>query len=295
MLERDQAGTLRKMMEDVEYSPRSIDRRSTRVISITSGKGGVGKSSVAANLAVAAGKMGQRVLLLDGDFGLANLDILFDIKPQHTLYDVLHGSQNLEDILLEAAPGVDILPASSGMMEMTNLGIHEKAKLLEQMQSLEDAYDLLIIDTGAGISDEVAWLNSSASEVVVVATPDPTSITDAYALIKVLNQKYKMKDFKLLVNQAKNEAEALKVYQKISAVSDRFLHVGIDYWGCVLWDQLATESVRMRKPMLTAFPDGKASKNFMHIAQRFSKQQETHEFNGNLQFFWRALVGHAKA
>lgn len=291
MLERDQAGTLRQVMSGME---RNVTlRKQTRVISITSGKGGVGKSSVAANLALAAAKIGQRVLLLDGDFGLANLDIIFDVKSRATLFDVLHNGEDIRNVIIEAAPGVDMIPASSGVMEMTNLGIDEKAKLLGAMQSLEDSYDLMIVDTGAGISDDVAWLNSSASEIIVVATPEPTSITDAYALIKVLNQRYKLKKFQLLVNQAKSDSDALKVYQKITGVSDRFLNVSIDYVGHVLWDELASESIRMRKPMVRSFPQARASKNYMQIAQRFFQKQETQVDNGNLQFFWRALVGHA--
>lgn len=287
----DQANTLREMMDRVERFGGQT--KPTRVVSVTSGKGGVGKSSVVANLAIAAAKKGQKVLLLDGDFSLANLDILFDVKSGPTLYDVLYGNRALEDVIVNVADGVDIIPASSGVMEMANLDDDTKARLLSEMQKLEYYYDLLIIDTGAGINNDVAWLNSTANEIVVVATPEPTSITDAYALIKVLNQRHKLKDFKLLVNQAKNPSDALKVYQKITGVSDKFLNVSIDYVGYILWDSLASESIRQRRPLIEAYPNAKASKNYHDLANHFNKHQFQRAPNGNLQFFWRALVGSA--
>jgi flagellar biosynthesis protein FlhG len=263
-----------------------------RVISVTSGKGGVGKSSVVTNLAVSLAAKGNRVLLLDGDFGLANLDILLDLRPRGTIRDVLHGGRDPEDILARVSANVDILPASSGLLEMTNIGLEEKGRLLELMQVFERSYDLLLIDTGAGISDEVTWLNSSAEEIVVVATPEPTSIADAYALMKVLNQKHKIKDFRLLVNQARSEAEALRVYQQITAVSDRFLNVSIDYLGHVLWDDLWTHAIRQRKPMVSAFPGSKAAKNFDRLADTLGKLPERMQAAVAAPFF-KSLLGNA--
>lgn len=264
-----------------------------RVISVTSGKGGVGKSSVVANLALSLAAKGERVLLLDGDFGLANLDIMLDLKPRGTIHDVLTGERDARDILARVAPNVDIIPASSGVMEMAQLRDDMKFKLLDVMQSLENAYDVLLIDTGAGISDDVTWLNSSAGEIIVVATPEPTSIADAYALVKVLNQKHKIKDFHLLVNQARSEAEAVRVYQQITTVSDRFLNVSIDYLGHVLWDDMWTYAVRQRKPIVSAYPSSNAAKNFTTLADTLFRPTERMVANGgNVQFF-RALLGHA--
>lgn len=264
-----------------------------RVVSVTSGKGGVGKSSVCANLAMTLAARGEKVLLLDGDFGLANLDIMLDLRPTGTMHDVLFGGKDVSDILARVAPNVDVLPASSGLLGMTDLGIEAKSKLLEIMYSLESQYDFLLVDTGAGIGDDVTWLNASANEIIVVATPEPTSITDAYALIKVLNQKHKIKDFQLLVNQARSELEGRRVYQQITAVSDRFLNVSIDYRGHILWDDLWTHAVRQRKPIISAFPASNAAKNFERLADTFSKPlTERMVANGNRQYF-RALLGHA--
>lgn len=265
---------------------------SARVISITSGKGGVGKSSVVANLALACAAQGQKVLLLDGDFGLANLDILFDLRTRGSLHDVLHHGKDPSEILAKVSPLVDVLPAASGILEMTKIDLDQKARLLEVMQDLEKNYDVIFIDTGAGISDEVTWLNSSAHEIVVVSTPEPTSIADAYALIKVVYQKHKIKDFKLLVNQVRSEAEALRVYQQITGVSDRFLNVSIDYLGSVLWDDLWTHAIRQRKPMYSAFPSSNSSKNFEKIADTLISTPATMVGSERRQFF-QALLGHA--
>jgi flagellar biosynthesis protein FlhG len=293
MWELDQAKTLREMME-TSLTPRRHAGSTMRVISITSGKGGVGKSTVVANLALSLAKKGQKVLLLDGDFGLANLDIMLDVKSSGTLYDVLYKNCSVRDVIVEVVPGVDMIPASSGIMEMTNLGIAEKSKMLDFMQELENFYDVLLIDTGAGINSDVTWLNASASEIIVVATPDPTSITDAYALIKVLNQNCKIKKFKLLVNQAKTDTEALRVYQKITSVADRFLNVGIDFVGHVLWDELMTHAIRQRRPILSAYPNSKVSQNFSQIADTmFGSSERVAADVQSPKFLWKAILGHA--
>jgi flagellar biosynthesis protein FlhG len=286
MLELEQARKLRSLKQVDSPNGRM------KVISVTSGKGGVGKSSVVANLALTIAAKGQRVLLMDGDFGLANLDILLDLRPKGTVRDVLFGGRDPSDILARVAQNLDILPASSGLLEMTNIGLEEKSALLEMMQSLENKYDVLLIDTGAGIGDEVTWLNSSAEEIIVVVTPEPTSIADAYAMIKVLNHKHKIKDFRLLVNQTRSEAEALRVYQQITAVSDRFLNVSIDYLGNVLWDDLWTHAIRQRKPFVSAFPGSNAAKNFTKLADTLTRASDRTVANGNAQFF-KALLGHA--
>jgi flagellar biosynthesis protein FlhG len=287
MLELESARSVRKIKQaEARRSGRM------RVISVTSGKGGVGKSSVVTNLAMAIAAKGQKVLLMDGDFGLANLDILLDLRPKGTIRDVLHGGREPSDILVQVSRNVDILPASSGLLEMTGISLDDKARMLEMMQTLESSYDVLLIDTGAGISDEVTWLNSSAGEIIVVATPEPTSIADAYALIKVLNQKNKIKDFRLLVNQTRSEAEALKVYQQITAVSDRFLNVSIDYLGYVLWDDLWTHAIRQRKPIVSAFPGSNAAKNFSRLADTLFGAPDRMVATGKVEFF-KALLGHA--
>ncbi len=269
-------------------------RRTTRVISVTSGKGGVGKTSVVANLSLTLAARGKRVLVLDGDFGLANLDIMLDLKTQGTIHDVLGGKKGLRDIILKASSNVDVIPAGSGILSASSLTLSDKSQLLDIMSEIDSCYDVMIIDTGAGINDDVTWLNSSAGEIMVVATPEPTSIADAYALIKVLSQKHKIKQFKLLVNQAKSEAEGLKVFQQITGVTDRFLNVSVDYLGTILWDEHCTYAIRQRKPIVQCYPSSKAAKNFTHLADTLFKRQERADVvQGNAQFFWRALLGNA--
>lgn len=267
--------------------------RRPRVISVTSGKGGVGKTSVVANLSVTLGARGKRVLVLDGDFGLANLDIMFDLKANGTIHDVIEGRKRLKEIIVEAAPNVDVIPSTSGIMGSGALADHEKSALLQLLEEVETRYDVLMIDTGAGISDDVTWLNSSAGEVIVVATPEPTSIADAYALMKVLSQRHKVKDFQLLVNQARSDSEGLRVFQQITGVTDKFLNVSVDYLGAILWDDHWTHAIRQRKPVVNCFPTSKTAKNFTRLADDMFRNQEKSGVHGNTQFFWRALLGHA--
>jgi len=286
MLELGTVSPIRRMKDGKRANP-------PRVISVTSGKGGVGKSSVVANLAVTMARKGKKVLLLDGDFGLANLDILLDLKPKGNIHDVLAGKLEPHDILAKVAPLIDIIPASSGLLGFTQLNDEQKIHLLDVLQTLEDGYDVILVDTGAGINDDVTWLNSSAGEIILVATPEPTSIADAYALVKVLNQKHKVKSFRLLVNQARSETEALRVYQQITAVADRFLNVSIDYLGFVSWDDLWTYAVRQRKPIVSVYPSSVAAKNFFNVADTlFGPTESTVADGENVQFF-RALLGHA--
>ena len=273
--------------------PRIAGNRRTNVISVTSGKGGVGKTSVVANLATVLGAQGKKVLLLDGDFGLANLDILFDLRAKATIADVVYRGAKIEDVLAEVAPNVHIIPSSSGVMEMVHLKDAEKFRLLNFMHELESRYDVLLIDTAAGISEDVTWLNASAERILVVVTPEPTSIADSYALMKVLHLKNKVNSFHLLVNQVKTEAEGLRVYQQISSVTDRFLNIQIDYVGHVLWDECISQAIRKRKPLVTAFPGAKSSKNFCSIADNLFKKEERRVAQGNVQFFWKNLLGHA--
>ena len=278
----------------VKQTVGTMWRRTTRVISVTSGKGGVGKTSVVANLSLTLAARGKRVLVLDGDFGLANLDIMLDLKTQGTIHDVLGGKKELRDIIVKASANVDVIPAGSGILGASSLTISDKSQLLDIMSEIDSSYDVMIIDTGAGINDDVTWLNSSAGEIMVVATPEPTSITDAYALMKVLSQKHKIKQFKLLVNQAKSETEGLKVFQQITGVTDRFLNVSVDYLGTILWDEHCTYAIRQRKPIVQCYPSSKAAKNFAHLADTLFKRQERADVvQGNAQFFWRALLGNA--
>lgn len=285
----DQAGTLRKLMSN-RVAIRPMNMKPVRVISVTSGKGGVGKTNVVANLAVNLQKAGHQVLVLDGDFGLANLNIVMGMEPKHTIYDVISGEKDMCDVMLKGPHGVHLIPASSGIFKMTQLSMAEKTILMERLEAAPLKFDVLLIDTGAGISSDVAYLNSAATEVVVVTTPEPTSIADAYALMKVMSQDHRVKRFKLLVNMVDNPKEALAVYNNLLNVADRFLNIQIEYLGHVMDDKRVSQSVMARKVVTDAFPDSQATRCFEMVAKTLLETPAKSELTGNVQFFWRTLL-----
>jgi flagellar biosynthesis protein FlhG len=242
----------------------------TRVIAITSGKGGVGKTSIVANLGYAFTKMGKKVLILDADLGLGNLDVLLGLAPRFNLSHVIMEEKTIEDILVEGPGRMKILPASSGIQELTNLTRKQKINILTQLDLLTDQVDVLFIDTAAGISPNVMDFNATAQEIVVVVSPEPTSITDAYALMKVLSLKYSEKVCKLLVNMASRPEEGREVFRQLHLVTDRFLDIDIEYLGCILNDDKVTRGVKNQKIVSELYPDTQASKCFKDLARKIS-------------------------
>lgn len=285
----DQAGTLRKLMNN-RMAIRPMNMKPVRVISVTSGKGGVGKTNVVANLAVLLQKAGHKVLVLDGDFGLANLNIVMGLEARHTIDDVVAGKKEFSDIVLTGPHDLKVVPASSGILKMTQLSMADKTILMERLESMPMPFDILLIDTGAGINSDVAYLNSAATEVLVVATPEPTSIADAYALMKVMSQDYRVKRFKLLVNMVDDPKQALSVYNNLLHVSDRFLNIQIEYLGHVLDDRRVSQSVIARKVHCEAWPESPATRCFESIAKALQDTPAKTELTGNVQFFWRTLL-----
>jgi len=241
-----------------------------RVIAITSGKGGVGKTSIVANLGYAFTKMGKKVLILDADLGLGNLDVLLGLAPKYNLSHVIMEEKTIEDILIEGPGKMKILPASSGIQELTNLTRKQKINILTQLDRLIDSVDVLFIDTAAGISSNVMDFNATAQEIVVVVSPEPTSITDAYALMKVLSLKYSEKVCKLLVNMTTRPEEGREVFRQLHLVTDRFLDINIEYLGCILRDEKVTRGVKNQKIVSELFPDTQASHCFRDLARKIS-------------------------
>ncbi|HRK02467.1 MAG TPA: MinD/ParA family protein [Oligoflexia bacterium] len=286
---QDQADTLRRLMHGrVAIRPQTF--KPIRVISVTSGKGGVGKTNIVANLAVLLQRLGHKVLVLDGDFGLANLNIVMGLEPKGTLYDVLEGTKTIEEVMLTGPGGIRVIPASSGIFKMTQLSMAEKAILMERLEQSPFSFDVLLIDTGAGINSDVTYLNSAATEVIVVATPEPTSIADAYALMKVMSQDYRVKRFKLLVNMVANPKEGLGVYNNILNVADRFLNISIEYLGHVLDDRKISQAVLSRKVACESYPTSLAVRCLETTAKSLIDTPAKGELTGNVQFFWRTLL-----
>ncbi len=262
-----------------------------RVISVSSGKGGVGKTNVVANLAFAFTQMGKKVLVLDADLGLANINVLLGLMPRYTIEHLLKKEKGVFDILIEGPGGMFILPASSGVLELVELNEGQKIFLLSEMDILAEAVDFLLIDTSSGISSNVLYFNLAAEESIIIATPEPTSITNAYALLKILFLKYKKKTFMILVNSAQDEKEALGVYKKIISLTDRLLGcLSIDYLGYIPFDEKIPLAVKNQRPVLELFPEASSSQSFKKISQILIDKPRRNEGNGSVQFFWRHLL-----
>ena len=264
------------------------------MISISSGKGGVGKTNIVANLALALTRLGKRVLVLDADLGLANMDILLGLTPRYTIEHLLTGQKRLQEILVSGPEGMVILPAGSGIPELADLNEGQKLFLLNEMDQLSQRIDILLIDTGAGISANVLYFNLAAQESIIIITPEPTSLTDAYALIKVLATRHQKKHFIILANAVADEPEAMEVFRKISLVADRFLgSVSLDYLGFIPRDEHVLRAVRKQKAVLELFPQSPAGKSFMILSQRLLDRPFRNRNEGNIQFFWKQVWEHS--
>lgn len=261
-----------------------------QVVAVTGGKGGVGKSNVAVNTAVALAEQGKRVVLLDADLGLANIDVLLGISSGRNIADVLTGDAELRDILVPGPGGIHIIPASSGTQRMANLGEREHAGIIGAFSELGDQMDVLIVDTAAGISRTVTSFVRAAQETMIVVTDEPTSVTDAYALIKVLNRDCKMDRFRVLANMVRTPREGQNLFNKLSKVTDRFLDVTLQYVGSVPMDDSVRKAVQRQKAVIEAYPRSKAAVAYRSLAQKVATWPLPSTPRGNLEFFVERLV-----
>lgn len=261
-----------------------------RVISVTSGKGGVGKTNIVTNLAYTLAKRGTKVLVLDADLNLANVDILLGLTPRYNLHHVFTGEKSLAEILVKGPGGLFILPASSGIMELADLTEQQRLYFLGEMETLHSQFDLLLIDTAAGINNNVVYFNLAAQERIVLLTPEPTALTDAYALIKVLSSRHDVRKFRLLVNLARSEKEALEVFRKLSLVADRFLEtLSLDYLGYIPYDSKLPQAVRAQRLVSDLYPDAQSSRMFEKLSRQISAEEKEIRTDGNIKFFWQGL------
>jgi len=247
---------------------RLLESPNPKIISITSGKGGVGKTNIVANLGFTLRRFGKKVLIFDADLGLGNLDVLLGLTPQYNLSHVIRGEKNLADIVVTGPGGLKILPAASGIQDLTALTQQERYLVFSQLDAFVHDFDIMLIDTAAGISSNVLFFNINSDEILVVATPEPTSITDAYAMMKVLSVKYGTDHFKLVVNAAANVREADDVYRQLNLVADRFLNISLEYYGCVLLDDTIKKGVRQQRAVTEMAPLAAASRNFVALARK---------------------------
>ncbi len=279
----DQAEGLRRMSK----------ANPVRVLAVTSGKGGVGKTNISVNLAVSLAQIGRRVMVMDADLGLANLDVMLGLHPQYNLSHVLNGQRTLEEILLTGPAGIRVVPAASGIQNMAELEPAQHAGLIRAFSELSHTMDVLIIDTAAGISDSVISFSKAAQEVVVVVCDEPTSLTDAYALIKLLSREHDLFRFRIIANMAGSAQEGRELFKKLTRVTDKFLDVMLDFVGVVPYDEYLRKSVRKQRAVVEAFPRSKASIAFKEMAVRIDNWPVPRGAGGHVEFFVERLIeGH---
>lgn len=276
----DQAAGLRRMA-----NPRPV-----KVIAVTSGKGGVGKTNVSVNLSMALSQGGKDVLLLDADLGLANVDVLLGLRPRHTLSDVINGSRALEEIIINGPESLKIIPASSGVKNMADLNSMEHAGIIRAFSELSHSIDVLMIDTAAGISDSVTTFTRAAQEVIVVVCDEPTSITDAYALIKVLNKDYGIRRFRVISNMVQSLQEGRELFKKIMTVTDKYLDVQLDFMGMVPYDDFLRKAVQRQKAVIDAYPRSKSALAFKSLSAKADKWPIQGNAGGHVEFFVERLI-----
>ncbi len=266
------------------------DAPRVQVISVASGKGGVGKTNVVANLAIALARTGKRVLVLDADLGLGNLDVLLGLVSEWTIEHVLSGSKRLADILLDGPGGTKVLPAGSGLPQLTALTETQQLLLQDEIEGLTQSFDLLLIDTAAGISSNVTFFAGAAHEIIIVVSPEPTSLTDAYALMKVLARQYRERRFRILVNMARNQRDALHVFRKLDVAADRFLHISLEWMGFIPLDDYVPLAVTQQRAVADLFPRAPASQAFSRLASVVAGWEPAGIPKGTVQFLWQRLL-----
>lgn len=276
--------------DQAEGLRRLRDAKPVKVIAVTGGKGGVGKTNICANLAVALSLLGRRVMLLDGDLGLANVDVLFGLQPLYNMADVIRGQKSLEEVIVTGPAGVMVVPGASGITELANLNPAQHAGIVHAFSELTCDLDVMLVDTPAGISDLVLRFAEAAHEVVVVVCDEPTSITDAYAVIKVLSRERGVNRFRIVTNMTREGGHGRQLFDKLVRVTDRFLQVSLDHAGSVPYDDRVWRAVQMQTPFVTAFPNSLASAALKQMAHRADKWDAPRAARGNIEFFVERLL-----
>ncbi len=261
-----------------------------KVIAVTAGKGGVGKSNVSLNLALSLCKRKQKVLLLDGDLGLANVDVMLGLNAKQNLSHFVQGQCELEDTILEGPHGLSIIPAASGVNKMTQLSLKEQAGVIEAFNSLTLDLDYMVVDTAAGISDDVLSFTRSSQEVIVVVCDEPTSLTDAYALIKVLSSKHQLRSFHVVANMCRHPKEGRLLFNKLNRVATHFLDVTLDYLGAISFDEFVYQAVKRQQALVDLYPNCIAAKEILKITDEILSWPKNSDMTGNTGFFLERLV-----
>ena len=283
------------MTENAMYDQASGLRRmtqltSTKVITVTGGKGGVGKTNVTLNMAISMARQGKRVMVLDADLGLANVDVMLGLRAGRNLSHVLSGMCELKDIIVEGPYGVKIVPAASGTQNMAELTTAQHMGLIRAFSTLEEDIDVLLVDTAAGISDMVLSFSRAAQDVVVVVCDEPTSITDAYALIKILSREYDVQRFKIVANMVRSYREGRELFIKLTRVTERFLDANLELVACIPLDDRVRQSVKRQKLVVEAFPRSPAALALGALANKAAMWPVPQSPGGHLEFFVERLL-----
>jgi len=288
----DQAEQLRNIIKAQNAAPRPV----ARVITVTSGKGGVGKSNTSINLAIQFRKMGQRVIILDADFGLANIEVMFGAVPKHNLADLIYQGKSIKDIITWGPMDVGFISGGSGIASMSNLSREHLTYIIQNLAELDAITDIIIVDTGAGISDAVLEFLVASGEVLIVTTPEPTSITDSYSLLKALarHQRFSSENsqLKVIANKVQNAEEGAALYNKLNAVVARYLKLSVGYLGAVPEDPMLSRAVMQQMPVSIQSPTAKSALAYEAIAHTLMNKEilQTVKKRGMAAFFSHIVV-----
>ena len=279
-----------KSIDQAESLRRIVEPKQVKIIAVSSGKGGVGKTNVSVNLAVSMAKQGKEDILMDADLGLANVDVLLGLNTEYDLSHVMKGERTLEEIMVEGPSNVKVIPASTGRSNMANLEPAEHVGLINAFSDLGCAVDVMIIDTGAGISDSVISFCGASQDVIVVVHDEPASITDAYAFIKVMSRKHNVSRFHILANMTHDAREGRELFIKLSKATDRFLDVVLTFIGAVPFDPKLRKSIQHQRAVVDAFPYSPSSLAFKRITKQIDSWPDKSQTDGQLKFFVERMI-----
>ena len=275
----------------IEELTRLNESRPVKVVAVTGGKGGVGKTTISTNLAISIASTGRDVMLVDADLGLANVDVVLGLHTRFHLGHVINGDCRLEDAIVTGPHGLQIVPAASGVKRMANLTLAEQAGLIRAFSELYHRVDVFVIDTAAGLHDSVVTFTQAAHHVLVVVCDEPASITDAYALIKVLSREHGVQRFQILANQTRRHGEGPELFNKMQRVCDRFLNVSLEFAGSVPFDDYLRRAVQRQTAVVQAYPGSISSVALKNLALKADKWSVPQGARGHLEFFIERMVG----